>query len=533
MAIKDLVFGLSLNSSKFDRGMKSAQAELKKLGASRLEGLRKEMRQLQGATDKASKVKFRGLVNEMKTLQNAMKVTRTEADKTGNSFRSVFAGSTLGTLAGNAGTAIARGIVRGVRAGYREITGAISQAFEARKIDQSLKDSLGKIGQGGSFGALDEFSGKMQRAFGIDDEDIRKGFTTMIKGGMDVSKVMKTASLVADIAAKQNISYAEASDLVTKAYNGETRGLRQLGIFIAETGNKAKDGRAAILKMQEVFSGSAGTLSGSKSPFDRMKLAVEEITTSFGNKLIPIVLPFVQRITDFLNEALETGQLGAWMDTLVSGFRTASNIVVSIADFFAGMFDRIQNEGIMGLLAPVGSFLAKASLLILNTLGHIGKDVWDDIVSGSKELVAMIGQGLIIKLQEVLGPKISKMLGLQDAAKGFAYMADTVQPDREAKRAANQKALMESNARILGPRTAPRNSIFDSFAATAEAGRQRRIAEEREIYSKAGDPGQSARAIEFERQKAAKSSKAFVKQHNMKLQVSSYDSNVHPIAGLS
>ena len=56
---KDIVFGLGLNSRKFDDGMKKAGAELRKLASTRLDALRKEMAGLTSSTDALSKKKLR------------------------------------------------------------------------------------------------------------------------------------------------------------------------------------------------------------------------------------------------------------------------------------------------------------------------------------------------------------------------------------------------------------------------------------------------------------------------------------------
>src|SRR5690606_10304416 len=130
-------------------------------------------------------------------------------------------------------------------------------AMESMRIDEALRHALGNKGQGGAFDMLNDLSNKIQATFKISDEDVRKGFKTMIDSGMDAAAAAKSAGLMADLARAKNMSLEQSAKLLGRVYNGNIEELKEMGIFLTSTGSKQQDAINAQAKLQQVFGGAA------------------------------------------------------------------------------------------------------------------------------------------------------------------------------------------------------------------------------------------------------------------------------------
>lgn len=363
---RDLVFGLSLKSDKFDSNMKRAGAELRKLSMTRLKELRKEMADVGKEGGKLSKQKLGQLRNEYKSLQQTLKVTEGQAKKTATAMGGVLSGLKLGVGIA-AGMSLVHGIGRGIRRAIGIIPEAIESALEGQRIDETLKLQLAKVGQGGAFESLNVLSDRIQTAFKIDDEEVRQGFTVLIRSGMDAHRVFRTAGLAADIAKAKNISYAQSAEALGRVYNGELRSLKQLGIFIASTGDKRKDAIAGMEALQRAFSGAGAAAAAKENPFIAMKLVIADMVQLLGDKLLPRITPVLERISAIVTVFAQSTQFSAVLarlaDTIGKLFEFAFQLVKAfdLSKISNSLIQIVKAVGVLlfDLLAAVGTRMAE------------------------------------------------------------------------------------------------------------------------------------------------------------------------------
>jgi hypothetical protein len=544
-AIKDLVFGLGLKSATFDNGMHSAGAELRKLAGMRLDGLRKELAALGKDGQSLSKTKFRGLMQEYRLLQQTMKNTEDHAKKLNHELHgeqgkharhgeSIF-GEMLKLEVLKEGLRLAMDVFREAGATAAE---AFKLSFEGKHVDEGLKNALEKIGQGEDFEKIEQFSMKIERAFKIGHDDAKQGFTTLIQGGMDAAQAMKSAALAADIAKAKKMTFQESSLLITRAFNGEMRALKQLGIFVAETGDKAKDGAAAMAELQKRFGGFAGAAAAASSPMESLKLAFADTLQMIGDKMVPIVMPMMQGISDWLNEIVSNGSMSAWLEGLIDGFKTAfgwalsmfttiKTYAIGIFDFFAQIGPKLAATFQDGSLATavfsvLGGILTAVGKLAWEALKAIGTLAVSRIMNGLPALFAAVAKFITDGLRSVIGPRLSSYLGLDMSSKALgeftaehaqnhvdvgkqvfkdfagkipgiaADLRDTAQIGGSfiSEKLGGSASMAQARQQVAqaGP------GFIDGLRNTAEAGRQRRIQDAADIYGASGSVGVSARA---------------------------------------
>jgi hypothetical protein len=135
------------------------------------------------------------------------------------------------------------------------------------------------------------------------DDEVRAGIETatqFTKKFADAQKILATAQ---DLARAKNISLEEATSIVGKAYQGNTKGLKALGI---ETKKGAK-GLVILTAVSKKFGGaSAAYAETTEGKFKNLKIAIDETKESVGGvflnalkKVFGALQPYVMK---FLSE---------------------------------------------------------------------------------------------------------------------------------------------------------------------------------------------------------------------------------------
>lgn len=351
MGIKDAVFSLGLKSDKFDKGVKGAQAELKKLAAVRLEGLQKELADLSKAGSGADAGRLRALTREFNELSRV----------SGGTKKSL--GSFFGTLKAGFGMGIGLGLFNALKNGFRSLIGVIPSLFSkaidagvnSRRVAASLARALENAGQSPqAMQAMSAMASNVQKVFHVDDEEMLDAYEKLVTAGMDANQAMKSSTLVVDLAAKKNLSLAKAAEVVGKVFNGETRALQRLGIFLTSTGTKAGDAAKGLAHLRQLTRGAAMEQGRLKNPFEAMKISLGDIFETIGLKLLPKIEPIIQKAVDFVSEFQNTErfeQIVEGLTSMVKGvFEWAQNLAMSLD------FDNL-GASLWQIVKEIGSFL--------------------------------------------------------------------------------------------------------------------------------------------------------------------------------
>lgn len=567
MAIKDLVFGLSLKADKFDRGMKTAQNQLNKFGSTRLAALQKELKSLESATGKLNQKRIRAITGEIKSLQ----VLEKEMVKIGNTagkidkdrlkginsvtrginrqikslaggsggsgmFGSIFSGSFLGTLAGNLVTKLFGAISAKLKSMKSFIFSSINAGVEGNKVDAGLSRALANAGADPKWlGALEKQADRVRRVFNKDDEDVKKGFTALITGGMSPAKALTQATLMADIAAKNKVSVEEAGKIIAKVYNGETKALKQMGVFIAETNDKRINAARGMQALIATQSGFAAANAATDAPWVRLALAWDEMKQTIGQRLLPVIEPMLSSLGNMLNAFIGTSQFQSIIDKLSETVRYAISWIGALAKNFD--FNKFGSS-LFDLVKRVGSMFTDMFVHAAGLAADKFREKLPPILGGGKSVSDRMFEDLRKRFPGITQDNIRDEYQKASAASAGNPFGPAGIKASILKRALGSAGNTETFGSIydrhmsgLKGSMSGSSTFFQDLHAQATA----QVAADRTSLGSTAytNPGVSSRANEIERAKAAKSSKAFVKQHNMKLQVSSYDSNVHPIAGLS
>jgi hypothetical protein len=296
-------------------------------------------------------------------------------------------GKAMGRLRGVAGTAF-KTIAAGAIAAATAIAAFTALAIKgAMSEEKSIILTNAALRQRGfdldALGPKVEAQVKAFERFGLEGENVRAGIEAGSRFFKNQENLLKANAVAANIAAVTDQDLASVMRILGKAVQGQTRGLKTLGIEVEE-GAKLKDILAAA---DEKYAGIADELANSTS--GKMLAAQEKFNGAmdeFGLKLLPLVQ---EGLTFLTEKALPVFQdLMADLGPIVGNL--VDNFVRPLVDSFAELFSLFESSD--------GSFsILKAVLLPLEVALTAIKIVIDAIVAGMK----FIGIGGGPKLQKL------------------------------------------------------------------------------------------------------------------------------------
>jgi hypothetical protein len=209
------------------------------------------------------------------------------------------------------------------------------------------------------------------------DDAVRESLITATAFTKNFNDALSVQNVAADVAAARNISLEEATALVGKAYQGNTKGLKGLGVQVKK-GAKDTEILAAITKK---YGGSAAAAANTVSgKFTRAQNTVNNIMEDFGAKFLPIAADGL----DFINKTILPG-VSAGLDALAP-------IVQDIGGKLVNAFGPIIQDNITNLTKPGGVFDSVGKVVgpIFEMLGEkVGKFI--GVLTGPDGLLTSIG----------------------------------------------------------------------------------------------------------------------------------------------
>lgn len=190
----------------------------------------------------------------------------------------------------------------GVSAALFDATkGAMEDATAQKQLSLALKNSTGATDQAVS--ATEDWISAQGRALGVADDDLRPALAKLARQTHDVATAQTAAKLAMDISAATGKNLSNVSDILAKAYGGNTAALAKLS---PELKSAIKDGMSlddAMAALQATFGGAADAAANTaEGGMKRLTLGLSEAKESIGAALIPVIeklLPILLKVSDW------------------------------------------------------------------------------------------------------------------------------------------------------------------------------------------------------------------------------------------
>ena len=164
---------------------------------------------------------------------------------------------------------------------------SVKAASEDIKAQKLLANSLKNVGLAYASVDVENFINKMQSQTGILDDTLRPAFSNLAAVTGSVAQTQKLMGLAFDVSSGSGLDYGSTIDLLSQAYIGNTKGLKQLKLGLTQAELKAMTFDEIVATLNTRFSGSGAiALNSYTGQMDLLKVAASNASEIIGTSLL-------------------------------------------------------------------------------------------------------------------------------------------------------------------------------------------------------------------------------------------------------
>jgi hypothetical protein len=164
---------------------------------------------------------------------------------------------------------------------------AVKAAAEDEKAQKQLALALKNVGLGRQAAASEGYIQKLQKEYGILDDNLRPAYQTLAVATRSTTESQKLLLLAMDISASKSIDLGVVTKALSKAYLGNTTALGKLDTGISKADLKTKSFEQITAELSKTFAGAATTSANSfQGSMDKLSVASANAQEIIGQGLI-------------------------------------------------------------------------------------------------------------------------------------------------------------------------------------------------------------------------------------------------------
>ena len=272
------------------------------------------------------------------------------------------------------GLAAAASAAFAVKIGVDSVKAAIEDQKSQALLANSLRNTVGATDE--AIASVEAYIDRLQRALGVADTELRPALSKLAGITGDLAQAQGLLAVALDLSAGATVSLDSAVSAIQKAYQGNFKALRNMGVKIDEATLKSKDFGKVLDILAKQFKGSAEVRAATfEYRMKRVGIAFDEAKETLGNALLPTVEKFFQLLTQKVIPAVQK-----WMEEnggkLVAAFQTAIKAVIGFGFVVFKVFDFVaKNRGVFVALGVLltGIFAAAKAMAFVKVLQTIIK----------------------------------------------------------------------------------------------------------------------------------------------------------------
>ena len=213
------------------------------------------------------------------------------------------------------------GITLGGPAVVGGLKSSIEASVDAEKNANALRFALNNVaGEGeAAFTKLIEQSNKLQESGGVfSDDEIQKVQAQLVNFGLTSDEVEKLIPKILDLVTVQGVDLATATDTAIKGINGQTKGLKSVGLGFADTGDKAQNYQKVLDGLTKFEGAAANAATTTEGKYKVLMNRFDDLQEDIGGFLVNAGSDFLQ-FWDVLTGKIDLTT--AQINTLTQAFR--------------------------------------------------------------------------------------------------------------------------------------------------------------------------------------------------------------------
>ena len=359
--IKDVLDGKVLPSIRMaEAAVQKLNRELKTLPANS-EAAAQKLQQLRAAEQTLLRV--RNAANGINTSLNDIAKNQGFLGKIQNG---------LGSLLGSGGL-LAGGIVGGAALGGGIITflsDAVTEALQAEEATARFRAQLENLGRLDVFERLSQSADDFADSFKfLDNDQIIGVFEKLIDyGKLTEAQIKQLTPVIIDFAAKQRIDLGTATDVITKALEGNGKALKTYGVDIKDAKDVTEAFGIVMTELKPKVDGAAAAFGETtEGQIKRTRQEIANLQEDLGTKFLPFIKLFLQTVSDgigWIERLFTAGTVYTSRTQLGADIEARQGFLKKLADDFEQYSRDIQKKQILTqskLIESLGADLKTAS----------------------------------------------------------------------------------------------------------------------------------------------------------------------------
>jgi len=302
---------------------------------------------------------------------------------------------------------------------------------------------------------VESYLARLQNLTGVLDDNLRPAFQSLLTATQSVTLSQEALNVALDTSAAIGMSLQQVTDVLVRGYNGQTKGLKNLGVALSKNALKVGNMELALKELQRAYSGQAAArLTTYAGKIDLLKVAAADATEIIGKGLVDALTKLGK--DDSIQNAADS----------MNSFALAISDTVRGLSLLVGEVKKFADTDIGKLLAGL-AFLVFGSkkLLIGGALALIANDIGKSNPVAQPNVGGYSGIPSVqerLKQQELINRK--KLIDALKAEEALKKLKDKYDIERINLTAALNAATDEETK----TRIAEKLAILDGNAAMAE-----------------------------------------------------------------
>lgn len=359
--IKDVMDGKVLPSIRMaEAAVQKLNRELKSLPANS-EAAAQKLQQLRAA--EATLVRVRNAANGVNTSLNDIGKNQGFLGRIQNG---------LGSLLGNGGL-LAGGILAGGAIFGQAVTflsNAVTEALQAEEATARFRAQLENLGRLDVFERLSQEADDLADSFRfLDNDEIIGVFEKLIDyGKLTEAQIKQLTPVIIDFAAKQRIDLGTATEVITKALEGNGKALKTYGVDIKDAKDVTEAFGIVMTELKPKVDGAAAAFGETtEGQIRRTRQEIANLQEDLGTKFLPFIKLFLQTVTDgigWIERLFTAGTIYTSRTQLGADIEARQGFLKKLADDFEQYSKSVQRKQIFTqseLIQQLGADLKTAS----------------------------------------------------------------------------------------------------------------------------------------------------------------------------
>jgi hypothetical protein len=221
-----------------------------------------------------------------------------------------------------------------------------------------------------------------------DDQVIKsQAVIQQLIGQREVSQELTMA--IADLAQAKGKTLAEAAEMAGKAIAGGRNQLAAFGIEVSDSATKSEKMAQVIEGLNRQFGGQAEAATQGLGAMGMFNKAMNDLFETIGERIAPVLVPFIQKWTEFVAKSNEVKQ---GVELIDFGFRALVNTVNIVSNVISTAWNLVMNA-IGTAAALIGEIVAgnfkRAGNMAVEYFKGQGQIIKDAAVKTYDEIVAV------------------------------------------------------------------------------------------------------------------------------------------------